>query len=82
MAALRGPLLLVGCGKMGGALLRGWLRQGLPADEAAVVEPAGVPLDIAGVAACTQSSQLPAISASRIPPRPLITEPAITSERS
>jgi pyrroline-5-carboxylate reductase len=23
--ALAGPLLLVGCGKMGGALLRGWL---------------------------------------------------------
>lgn len=31
------PLLLVGCGKMGGALLAGWLEQGLP--EAVVVEP-------------------------------------------
>ena len=31
------PLLLVGCGKMGGALLSGWLEQGLP--EAVVVEP-------------------------------------------
>ena len=26
---LAGPLLLVGAGKMGGALLEGWLRQGL-----------------------------------------------------
>ena len=31
------PLLLVGCGKMGGALLAGWLEQGLT--EAVVVEP-------------------------------------------
>ncbi len=26
---LAGPLVLVGAGKMGGALLEGWLRQGL-----------------------------------------------------
>ena len=31
------PLLLVGCGKMGGAMLAGWLEQGL--DQAVVVEP-------------------------------------------
>ena len=31
------PLLLVGCGKMGGAMLAGWLEQGLT--EAVVVEP-------------------------------------------
>ena len=34
-----GPLLLVGCGKMGGALLDGWLAQGLAAGDAYVVEP-------------------------------------------
>jgi pyrroline-5-carboxylate reductase len=32
------PLLLIGCGKMGGAMLAGWLEQGLPA-ETVVVEP-------------------------------------------
>jgi pyrroline-5-carboxylate reductase len=32
-------LLLVGCGKMGGALLRGWLEGGYNPDEIAVVEP-------------------------------------------
>ncbi len=32
-------LLLVGCGKMGGALLEGWLAQGLPSDDVTVVEP-------------------------------------------
>jgi len=31
------PLLLVGCGKMGGAMLAGWLEQGL--SEAVVVDP-------------------------------------------
>jgi len=33
-------ILLVGCGKMGGALLAGWLEQGLPVDQMLVVEPA------------------------------------------
>lgn len=33
------PLLLVGCGKMGGALLEGWLAGGLAPEEAVVVEP-------------------------------------------
>ncbi|MDX1575405.1 MAG: NAD(P)-binding domain-containing protein, partial [Kiloniellales bacterium] len=34
-----GPLLLVGCGKMGHALLTGWLEQGLAADDVFVIEP-------------------------------------------
>jgi len=36
---LQGALLLVGCGKMGGALLDGWLRDGLAAGQVTVVEP-------------------------------------------
>lgn len=32
-------ILLVGCGKMGGALLSGWLERGLSAEDAVVVEP-------------------------------------------
>ncbi|MGH6943558.1 MAG: pyrroline-5-carboxylate reductase, partial [Geminicoccaceae bacterium] len=39
MTTLAGPLVLVGCGKMGSALLRGWLAVGLPAREAYAVEP-------------------------------------------
>lgn len=35
------PLVLVGCGKMGGALLDGWLKAGLAAARALVVDPAG-----------------------------------------
>lgn len=34
-----GRLLLVGCGKMGGALLGGWLEAGMAAAEVTVVEP-------------------------------------------
>ncbi|MCF4164852.1 pyrroline-5-carboxylate reductase [Zavarzinia compransoris] len=37
------PMLLVGCGKMGGAMLDGWLRDGLAPELAHVVEPAGAP---------------------------------------
>ncbi len=34
-----GKLLLVGCGKMGGAMLEGWLEQGLKPADLAVIEP-------------------------------------------
>ena len=34
-----GKLLLVGCGKMGGAMLEGWLTRGLAATDALVAEP-------------------------------------------
>ncbi len=36
------PLLLVGCGRMGGALLDGWMREGL--SQSAVVDPGGAPV--------------------------------------
>jgi pyrroline-5-carboxylate reductase len=39
MRAEDGPLLLVGGGKMGGALAQGWLAAGLPAELLAIVEP-------------------------------------------
>lgn len=35
------PLVLVGCGKMGSALLGGWMKAGLTPARALVVEPAG-----------------------------------------
>ena len=40
---LDGPLLLVGAGKMGGALLSGWLAQGLRAADVIVVDPSPPP---------------------------------------
>jgi len=39
LADFPGTLVLVGAGKMGGALLEGWLRLGLSPDRIAVIEP-------------------------------------------
>lgn len=47
---LAGPLLLVGAGKMGGALLEGWLRQGLDPAHVFVRDP-GPPADVAALIA-------------------------------
>src|SRR5579884_1801818 len=44
-----GTLVLVGCGKMGGAMLRGWLARGAAA-RFVVVEPAGRPAEFAAAA--------------------------------
>lgn len=35
------PVVLVGCGNMGKALLKGWLASGIPSDAIYVIEPAG-----------------------------------------
>jgi pyrroline-5-carboxylate reductase len=47
--SLAGPLLLVGAGKMGGALLEGWLRQGLDPAIVFIQDPALQP-EVAGLA--------------------------------
>jgi pyrroline-5-carboxylate reductase len=47
--SIGGPLLLIGCGKMGGAMLRGWLQRGVRAADVTVVEPYAAALaDLAG----------------------------------
>lgn len=38
-AAARRGLVLIGCGKMGGALISGWIAAGLPASAAAISDP-------------------------------------------
>lgn len=46
------PLLLIGCGKMGSAMLSGWLESGIAAGGVIAVEPMGIPpqfADAAGV---------------------------------
>jgi len=48
---LAGPLLLVGAGKMGGALLEGWLRQGLDPASIFIQDPAPAP-EVLRLAAC------------------------------
>jgi pyrroline-5-carboxylate reductase len=37
------PLLLVGCGKMGGAMLSGWLESGIVGAGVAAIDPLGAP---------------------------------------
>ncbi len=39
LANLQGTIVLAGAGKMGGAMLSGWLAQGLDANRVAVIEP-------------------------------------------
>jgi pyrroline-5-carboxylate reductase len=60
---LPGSLVLVGCGKMGGALLRGWLARGVDPKLVTVVDikPVGID-DIAakGVHVLTEATKLPA----------------------
>lgn len=61
--SLSGPLLLVGCGKMGGALLRGWLQRGVRPGEIIVVEPNAGPIaDLVaqGVVVVDDGAMLPA----------------------
>lgn len=37
---LKGTLVLAGCGKMGGAMLEGWLKTGVPAKQIVTLDPA------------------------------------------
>src|SRR6266436_6779932 len=48
-AVKAGTLVLVGCGQMGSAMLRGWLARGAAA-RFVVVEPVGMPAALAGAA--------------------------------
>src|SRR5262249_46310667 len=60
---IRGHLLLVGCGKMGGAMLRGWLQRDVPPGDVTVVEPNMAPVaDLAekGVRFLDDGGRLPA----------------------
>jgi pyrroline-5-carboxylate reductase len=51
-------LLLAGCGKMGGAMLEGWLAAGT-VDSVVVVEPQGEVPEAAGVTRCADASLVP-----------------------
>jgi pyrroline-5-carboxylate reductase len=51
-------LLLAGCGKMGGAMLEGWLAAGT-VDSVVVVEPRGEVPEDAGVTRCADASLVP-----------------------
>ena len=63
MLRLPGPLVLVGCGKMGGALLRGWLARGVEPGLVTAIDINPVGLDdvrAKGVTILTKATDLPA----------------------
>jgi pyrroline-5-carboxylate reductase len=67
--AIAGPLLLVGGGRMGTALLHGWLNRGLAPEAVIVVEPDKTrvaELRQTGVTVHTSAADLPATLAARI----------------
>lgn len=78
--ALNGPLLLVGAGKMGGALLEGWLARGLDPKAVFIQDPA-LPESIGELAA---AHGLVAGEAPRLPEPPavivLAVKPALATE--
>ncbi|MDA8000415.1 MAG: pyrroline-5-carboxylate reductase [Alphaproteobacteria bacterium] len=60
------PLLLVGCGKMGAALLRGWQGRGLPPNEVAVIQPSrAAAAEFADTAVVAHRGDLPPAFAPR-----------------
>jgi pyrroline-5-carboxylate reductase len=65
---LAGPLLLVGAGKMGGALLEGWLRQGLDPATVFIQDPAPPP----EVQALAARHRIPASDAPELPAPPSV----------
>jgi pyrroline-5-carboxylate reductase len=72
-----GPLLLIGCGKMGGAMLRGWLQRGIRAADVTVVEPdaaaladlVGQGVTVAGEAARVPAGLTPSVAVLAVKPQ-------------
>ncbi|MCX7361063.1 MAG: pyrroline-5-carboxylate reductase [Alphaproteobacteria bacterium] len=66
-----GKLLLVGCGKMGGAMLEGWLARGLAASDVIVAEPAEAlrPKKVRGVASTAEVDETPEIVVLAVKPQ-------------
>ena len=64
-------LLLVGCGKMGGAMLEGWLARGLAASDVVVAEPAEAlrPKKVKGVASSSEVKEAPEIVVLAVKPQ-------------
>jgi pyrroline-5-carboxylate reductase len=81
-----GTVILVGCGQMGSAMLRGWLASGAASD-VAVVEPAGVPpalADAAGVRFYRNPAELavPAPSAVVFAVKPQVIDAVVPDYRA
>jgi pyrroline-5-carboxylate reductase len=64
-------LLLVGCGKMGGAMLEGWLARGLAASDVVVAEPAEAlrPGNVRGFSSTAEVGETPGIVVLAVKPQ-------------
>ncbi|MDO9490280.1 MAG: pyrroline-5-carboxylate reductase [Sphingomonadaceae bacterium] len=69
-----GPLWVVGCGNMGGALLRRWLACGLEADSVTVIDPAprGVAAEVSCVASVPVTGDPPQVVLLAIKPQMIV----------
>ncbi|MFG1373811.1 pyrroline-5-carboxylate reductase [Xanthobacter oligotrophicus] len=82
LKSLSGPVVLLGAGKMGGAMLEGWLKLGLPADKAVVLDP-NLPADAAaalaarGVAVNPAPADIPAPSVLLLAVKPQVAPDAL-----
>lgn len=83
---LPGPLILIGAGKMGGALLEGWLNSGLDPTRIAVVEPQPAPAISAlvrrGIQLNPNVSQLAGTAAIVIAVKPQAAAEALAAAKS
>jgi pyrroline-5-carboxylate reductase len=59
------PILLVGCGKMGSALVKGWRRRGISAERIVIVEPSESARKAASVLGVTVHAEPPEADAAR-----------------
>jgi pyrroline-5-carboxylate reductase len=64
-ASAVGPILLIGCGKMGGALVAGWRARGMVAERIAIVEPNEAARAAASRLGVTVLAEIPAPDAAR-----------------
>jgi pyrroline-5-carboxylate reductase len=70
--ALPGPLLMVGCGNMGGAMLARWLECGLDPAQVTVVRPSRRPVaDGVRVLAAIPEDEVPAVALLAVKPQKL-----------
>ncbi|MDI4657805.1 pyrroline-5-carboxylate reductase [Xanthobacter autotrophicus] len=80
--SLSGPVVLLGAGKMGGAMLDGWLKLGLPAGKAVVLDPnlppdAAAALAARGVAVNPAPADIPAPSVLLLAVKPQVAPDAL-----
>lgn len=66
-----GPLWLVGCGNMGGAMLRAWRSAGLSGDDVLVIDPAASAIEGVRVVAAPPAGAPPAVLVLAVKPQSL-----------